>query len=76
MIQELDVVALTQDMAGHGLKAGDVGTVVHLYPGGACEVEFITFGGETVAIVTAEPTQVRVVGPDELHQTRPVERHP
>jgi len=38
-----------------GLLAGDVGTIVHIHKGGvACEVEFITLTGRTVAVATVE----------------------
>jgi hypothetical protein len=35
MIREHDSVVLTQALEGLGLIAGDVGVVVHVYPGGA-----------------------------------------
>jgi len=35
MIKEHDCVALTEDLPEEGLKAGDVGTVVHIHQGGA-----------------------------------------
>jgi hypothetical protein len=31
MIAEIDMVALTRDAEEHGLVAGDVGAVVHVY---------------------------------------------
>src|SRR5678816_2204338 len=48
-------VILTRDVAGHGLRAGDVGTVVerHIVPGGAEEgysVEFFDMTGNTVGV--------------------------
>jgi hypothetical protein len=33
-IVELDLVALKRDMPEHGLRKGDVGTVVHCYADG------------------------------------------
>ena len=42
MIRELDVVVLNTDLPGHGLKRGDVGTVVHVYKNGELETEFET----------------------------------
>jgi len=42
MMKEYELVVLTRDMPGHGLRAGDVGTVVHSYHAGACEVEFVS----------------------------------
>ncbi len=53
MINEHDRVVLTEDVPCEGLKAGDVGTVVHIHAGGeAYEVEFICLDGQTVAVVT------------------------
>jgi hypothetical protein len=49
MIQELDSVILACDLAGHGLKKGDVGTVVLVGDAGY-EVEFIGADGETKLI--------------------------
>ena len=43
MIRELDTVVLTHDVEELQLKNGDVGAVVHCYPGGSSfEVEFVT----------------------------------
>ena len=50
-ITEHDCVVLTADLPGERLKAGDVGTVVHIHNGGmAYEVEFMTFAGNTIAL--------------------------
>ena len=73
MICELDVVALAEDLPEHGLKAGDVGTVVLLHGDSGCEVEFMTFGGDTVAVVTVDKHQVRRLGRNEIHHTRVLE---
>ena len=35
MIKEHDCVVLARDLAAEGLKAGDIGTVVHVHLGGA-----------------------------------------
>ncbi len=52
-IKEHDIVVLASDLETEGLKSGDVGTVVHVYPGGeAYEVEFMAWDGETVAVAT------------------------
>jgi hypothetical protein len=56
MIKELDCVALNVALHEHGLAAGDVGTVVHVYKDGhGFMVEFTTFDGRTVAL-TKVPT--------------------
>jgi hypothetical protein len=55
MINELKTVILTTDLPDHGLKAGDLGTVVLVHEYGGYEVEFMTLGGETVAVVSLSP---------------------
>ena len=71
MIQEHDCVVLTQDLAGEALRSGDIGTVVHIHDGGAgYEVEFMTLAGETVAVVTLLPSQVRPIAPRDLAHVR------
>ncbi|MBI4312109.1 MAG: DUF4926 domain-containing protein [Chloroflexi bacterium] len=73
-MKELDVVALTVDLPEHGLKSGVTGTIVLEHSGGeAYEVEFITFAGETIALVALTPDQVRPVSPDEVPHARLVE---
>jgi hypothetical protein len=72
MIEELGMVALVQDAPDHGLKKGDVGTVVHLYPSGDhCEVEFFTIGGRTLDVVQLDVDLLRPVSPGEVMQARP-----
>jgi Domain of unknown function (DUF4926) len=52
-IQELDVVALTHNLPEHGLKQGDRGAIVHVYPNGhTFEVEFVNPDGSTQALLT------------------------
>ncbi len=71
MINEHDCVVLTEDMAEENLKAGDIGTVVHIHQSGAgYEVEFMTLAGETVAVVTLLHKQVRSVSPRDIAHTR------
>ena len=62
MIKEHDCVVLTQDLSDAGLKAGDIGTVVHVHQAGAgYEVEFMTLAGETVTVATLLPSQIRAI---------------
>ncbi len=71
MIKEHDCVVLTGDLPDEGLEAGDVGAVVHIHPGAAAyEVEFVTMAGQTVAIVTLSPPQVRLVGSHDMTHVR------
>jgi hypothetical protein len=71
VIKEHDCVVLTQDLAEEGLQAGDVGTVVHIHQEGAgYEVEFMTLAGETVAVATLLPSQLRAVAPRDIAHAR------
>ncbi|MBI4408838.1 MAG: DUF4926 domain-containing protein [Gemmatimonadetes bacterium] len=64
MIPEHASVVLTRDIPEHDLEQGDVGVVVHLYPGGAIyEVEFMTADGTTIAVLTLSEGDIRL--PDE-----------
>jgi len=69
MIKELDSVVLAVDLPEHRLKKGDVGTVV-LHDGRGYEVEFVTLGGETLAVVSLSHDQVRPVAGREIAQAR------
>lgn len=72
-IKEHDRVVLTVDLPAEKLTAGDVGTVVHVYSDGkAYEVEFVSLNGETIAIVTVQPPQVRPVARREITHARSV----
>jgi Domain of unknown function (DUF4926) len=73
MIRELDCVVLATDLLEHGLKKGDIGAVVLVHGQTGYEVEFVTLGGETVAVVSLTPDQVRPVGRREIANARPVE---
>ena len=70
MIRELDSVVLTVDLPEHGLKEGDVGTVVLSHGDAGYEVEFMTLGGETLAVVSLSKYRVRPVGSREIAQAR------
>ena len=73
MIKELDTVVLTEDMAEYGLKRGDVGAVVLLHGDAGYQVEFISLQGETLAVVSLAPHQIRPLGAREIAQARAVE---
>jgi hypothetical protein len=71
MIRELDTVALTRDVDEYGLKAGDIGAVVHRYKDDAAfEVEFVTAEGATIAVLTVELADIRPVGGKEVLHVR------
>ena len=69
MLDEHDRIVLTADIAGLRLKAGDVGTIVHVHRGGeAFEVEFLALDGNTAALATVRSSQARAVtGADITH---------
>jgi hypothetical protein len=70
-IKEHDCVVLTADLPGENLKAGDVGTIVHIHKGGvAYEVEFFTFAGDTIAVETVDASNVRPVGKRDISHVR------
>ena len=72
-MKEHDTVVLTEDLSGHGLARGDVGTIVMVHEGSAgYEVEFVTLGGETVAVVTLAASKVRPIARREIAHARPV----
>jgi Domain of unknown function (DUF4926) len=74
MIRELDTVVLCEDLPDQGLRAGDLGAVVMEHGDGeGYEVEFVTLSGETVAVVSLLPHQVRAIGRREIAHARTVQ---
>ena len=73
MIKELDLVVLMHDIEGYGLKAGDVGTVVHCYDDKVgYEVEFVTAEGKTIGVLTLTTADIRMFEHAEILHTRDV----
>ncbi len=71
MIAEHSLVVLDREPQHEKLSRGDVGTVVHVYRGGAAyEVEFVDGGGSTVALITVEAGDVRPIAPGEVLHAR------
>ncbi len=71
MIEEHERAILLVDLIEQKLKAGDVGTVVHIYSDGAAyEIEFFTMDGRTLDVVTVEANQVRPVSSRDILHTR------
>ena len=60
-VEELEVVVLARDVPRYKLKAGDVGTVVGVYPGGRIEVEFVKPSGQTQALLTLTTKDIRKI---------------
>ncbi len=70
-IKELDMVVLTRSLPEFGLEPGDIGVIVHLYRDQkAVEVEFVMGDGGTVAVVTLQPSDVRVLQKGEILHAR------
>jgi hypothetical protein len=71
MIDELASVVLTTDFPEQGLQAGDIGTVVLTHQEGkGYTVEFMTLGGDTVAVVTLSTEQIRPIRTNEIAHVR------
>ena len=71
MFKEHDIIALTADFPEDGLKTGDVGTIVHVFPHGkAFVVEFMDPGGWTVAITDVLASQMRHASRDDIKHAR------
>lgn len=67
MIKELDRAVLATDLPEHGLHAGDLGTVVMVHDGGTgYTVEFVSLGGDTVAVVTLPAGDLRPIRPNVI----------
>lgn len=63
---ELDEVVLDRDLPDHGLRKGDLGTVVMVHQPSGIEVEFVRVSGATQALVTLRVNDVRPVGDEDL----------
>jgi hypothetical protein len=70
LFRELDTVVLNTDLPEAGLRAGDLGAVVHVYGDEALEVEFVTASGRTQALLALATTDVRPVRDDDLLAVR------
>ncbi len=69
-VEKLECVVLTRDMPLHGLRVGDLGAVVEIYPNGGLEVEFVRGSGFTQALLTLKNSDVRKIDPHDLLSTR------
>lgn len=71
MIAAHSLVVLNEVRPADGLRAGDVGTVVHVYGRGeAYAVEFVEGDGATVAVLTLEADNVRPIDAREVLHAR------
>ena len=69
-ISTLESVVLNEDLSAHGLKRGDIGTVVEIYSPEDFEVEFVTGAGRTQALVSLHINQIRSVDPQDIPAVR------
>ncbi len=60
-IKILDVVAVVEEIPEHGLKRGEVGTVVDRWKDGTFEVEFSDDTGEAYAFVALQSKQIMLL---------------
>ena len=67
----LDSVVLDRDLPEHGLRKGDLGTVVEIYEPDGLEVEFVTASGRSAGLLTLNSREVRPVSDDDLVSVRP-----
>jgi hypothetical protein len=73
-IRVLDTVVLSRDLPAYGLRVGDLGAVVEIYPPDGLEVEFVTASGRTGALVTLHPSAVRRVADNDLVTVRTLDQ--
>lgn len=57
-IKVLDVVAVTEDVPEHGLRRGEVGTIIDRWKDGMYEVEFSDDAGEAYAFAALSADQL------------------
>jgi ATP-dependent exoDNAse (exonuclease V) alpha subunit len=71
MLKEHAMVILNEDVPNKGLKAGDMGVIVHVHKGGeAYEVEFMKASGSTIAVVTLTAKSVSPTSEDYVMHAR------
>ncbi|HLA90376.1 MAG TPA: DUF4926 domain-containing protein [Gemmatimonadaceae bacterium] len=69
--REPELVVLQHDVPEHGLRSGDLGTLVHLHDAVAFEVEFVRAGGGTQAVLTLTERDVRAADDRDQFAVRP-----
>lgn len=73
MMREHETVVLNEDLPAYGLRRGGVGVVVMVHGSRGYEVEFMTLGGRTVAVVSLEASKVRPVDESEIAHVRRIQ---
>lgn len=66
----LEAVVLTKNLRKHGLKKGDLGTVVEVYGANNYEVEFVTADGRTQALVSLNEKDLRPLEAKDIISVR------
>lgn len=69
----LESVVLVRDLPEHGLKKGELGAIVELYPPDGLEVEFVRASGRTEVVVTVRSQDVRKLADDDVIAVRHVD---
>ena len=70
-MQEHDQVVVVEDLHELPVRAGDIGTVVHVYPAQqAYEVEFVSLTGQTVGVATLAAAKIRAIHEGEIAHAR------
>ena len=69
----LESVVLARDLPEFGLKQGDLGAIVELYPADELEVEFVRASGRTQVVVTVQTADVRKLSDGDLMAVRRVD---
>jgi hypothetical protein len=68
--RELDTVVLSRDLVDAGLRAGDLGAIVHVHSPDSFELEFVTASGRTQALLTLNAADLRPVSDNESWRGR------
>lgn len=74
MYNVLDTVVVARNLPALGLRKGDLGAVVQVYPPDSIEVEFVLASGRTQSLVSLRATDVRPVAAGDLIAVRELQR--
>jgi len=70
MFKLLECVVLDRDLPEHNLQRGDLGTVVEIYEPDGLEIEFVAASGDTQAVLTLNPRDIRKVTSNDILSVR------
>jgi hypothetical protein len=74
--EKLEIVVLTHDIPQYGLRKGDIGTIIELYPEDGVEIEFVRGSGATQALLTLCEHDIRKIDAHDLLSTRRLAKVP